>query len=135
MKMFNFDNIGAKIKNTTKWVCWISIILIWIASSIAFIGLAFDFWYICWIPVLAALVLPVILWIFCWFVYAFGELVDKTCAIERNTRGEVIDSPVQPAPDSERLQKLQSLLAQNLITEEEYQRAVSKYQLKVNLYE
>lgn len=76
---FNFDNIGGKIKVFTKWSCWISIALTWITMIILFVyliceGLA----ELCWIPIVGAFVFPVITWIGCWGMYAFGELVDNS---------------------------------------------------------
>ena len=41
-EIFNFDNIGGKIKNLAKWSCWITILLIWVAAPIAFIVLVSD---------------------------------------------------------------------------------------------
>ena len=79
-EIFNFDNIGQKIKSLTKWSCWITILLIWIAAPIAFIVLVADNWTaeLCWIPLVSAIVGPVIVWLSSWTMYAFGELVDNS---------------------------------------------------------
>ena len=86
-EIFNFDNIGQKIKNLTKWSCWITILLIWIAAPIAFIVLVADDWtaYLCWIPLVAAIVGPIIVWICSWTMYAFGEMVQGISNIDGNT--------------------------------------------------
>jgi len=77
--IFNFDNIGYKIKSVTKWVCWVSILLIWITAPIAFVGLMADdsTFEICWIPLAVAIVYPFIIWLASWPMYAFGETVEK----------------------------------------------------------
>ena len=82
-EIFNFDNIGGKIKNLAKWSCWITILLIWIAAPIAFIVLVSDDWtaYLCWIPLVGAIVGPVFVWIGSWTMYAFGEFVEDIHAM------------------------------------------------------
>lgn len=87
-EFFNFDNIGGKIKNLAKWSCWITILLIWIAAPIAFIALVADDWtaYLCWIPLVGAIVGPIFVWVGSWVMYAFGEFVEDVHAI-RNKEG------------------------------------------------
>ena len=87
-EIFNFDNIGGKIKNLAKWSCWITILLIWIAAPIAFITLVADDWtaYLCWIPLVGAIVGPIFVWLGSWAMYAFGEFVEDIHAI-RNKEG------------------------------------------------
>lgn len=82
-EIFNFDNIGGKIKSFAKWSCWITIALIWIAAPITFIILLFDELtaHLCWIPLVGAVVWPVFIWIGSWAMYAFGEFVEDTHAI------------------------------------------------------
>ena len=58
------------------------------------------------------------------FMYGFGELIDKVTEIERNTRGGMTKSSVQAKKDDERIKKLENLRAQGLITEEEYRNAI-----------
>ena len=86
-KIFNFDNIGGKIKNLAKWSCWITILLIWIAAPIAFIGLVSDECAeFCWIPLVGAIIVPIFVWIGSWAMYAFGEFVEDIHAM-RNKEG------------------------------------------------
>ena len=82
-EIFNFDNIGGKIKNLAKWSCWITILLIWVAAPIAFIVLVSDDWTaeLCWIPLVGAVVGPVLVWVEIWVLYAFGEFVEDIHAI------------------------------------------------------
>ncbi len=81
-EIFNFDNIGGKIKNLTKWSCWITILIIWIVAPITYIVLVADDWAeLCWIPVVSAIVGPIFVWIGSWAMYAFGEFVEDTHAM------------------------------------------------------
>lgn len=64
---------------------------------------------------------PVIAWVSSWLLYGFGELIDKTCEIEYNTRGSMRKSEAQARVDEERISKIERLRSQGLITEEEYQ--------------
>jgi cytochrome c-type biogenesis protein CcmH/NrfG len=54
-------------------------------------------------------------------LYGFGELVDKACDIELNTRGAEKRNAAPLNSYSERISKLDTLRSQGLITEEEYQ--------------
>ena len=82
-EIFNFDNIGCKIKSFAKWSCWITILLIWIAAPISFIVLVSDDWTaeLCWIPLVGAIVGPIFVWLGSWAMYAFGEFIEDTHAI------------------------------------------------------
>ena len=84
--IFNFDNIGKKIKAVAKWSCWIEIALVWIGAAISFIYfLANDYlWDLLWIPFVAAIFAPVIIWLSYWMIYAFGELVDNSIIANQN---------------------------------------------------
>ena len=79
-EIFNFDNIGGKIKNLAKWSCWITIVLILIASPIALFALIGNrrTEELCWIPVVVAIIGPFAVWVSSWMVYAFGEFVEDT---------------------------------------------------------
>ena len=82
-KLFNFDNIGGKIKSFAELSCWITILLIWVSSLSIFIILLENKRTIeyCWIPIVSAVVGPLFIWICSWVIYAFGELVEDTHAI------------------------------------------------------
>lgn len=95
-------------------------------------------------------------WISTWMLYGFGELIDKVCDIERNTRGGIQTpaapygqmnqsyrmpvapaaptapaapvAPIAPATVDVRRNQIEQLRAQGLITEEEYRQAISKEQ-------
>jgi hypothetical protein len=77
---------------------------------------------------------PIIAWVSSWLLYGFGELIDKASDIERNTRSGAKKSEAkektkeEPKADSKRLNKIEKLHTQGLITDEEYQQAISKKQ-------
>ena len=116
-----FDNIGGKIKGLAKVLFWLETI----AAAIVGLGLVDGSEGL---SLLFALVGVLVAWISAWFLYGFGEIIDKLCDIERNTRGGERKSEAQAKVDSERIGKIEKLRSQGLITEEEYQKAISKEQ-------
>lgn len=88
-EIFNFDDIGGKIKNYAQWSCWITIMLIWIAAPIICIILAIDYIELCWIPLVGAVVCPLLVWIGSWLLYALGEFVEDTHAIRNRNYPEL----------------------------------------------
>lgn len=82
-EIFNFDNIGGKIKSLAKWSCWITILLIWIAAPILFFVFISDRHTeeFCWIPLVSAVVGPAFIWVGSWTLYAFGEFVEDIHAM------------------------------------------------------
>ena len=125
---FNFEDIGKKIKDFAKWSCWITILLIWIAAPIIFIiFLTENNEELCLIPIIAAIVVPFLVWVGSWTIYAFGELVERAASIDNKIgMSGNAKSQVQSKIDNERIAKLEKLRAQGLITEEEYQAALNK---------
>lgn len=157
-----FNNIGGKIKTLAKVIFIIEIVLAFIAG-IAF--MATDDSLIV-VGLLVMVILPIAGWVSSWFLYGFGEIIDKLCEIERNTRGSNViakggdandysannanaydnnnanayqtefnayntyssqaNAESKMSAEAERLQKIESLYARGLITEEEYQKAISK---------
>ena len=74
-EIFNFDNIGGKIKGFAKWSCWISIILTWVCAIISFLVLLFSsgaFLYAFLVPIIAILD-SLLIWVGSWTMYALGE--------------------------------------------------------------
>lgn len=121
-----YDNIGGKIKALAKFIFIFQAIAMFITGIVL---LAVDDDLIA-VGLPLALVGPLLAWISSWLLYGFGELIEKTCQIERNTRG---DGKATAAPQvaravSERIVKLEKLRAQGLITEEEYLQALSREQ-------
>ncbi len=103
-ELFNFENIGGKIKNLAKWSCWTTILLIWLAAPIAFFALLSEEEELCWIPLAAAIVGPLFVWIGSWALYAFGEFVEDVHAI-RNNEGPTAEAIAKrEAKEKERLE-------------------------------
>lgn len=123
-----FDNIGKKIKSLASILCWVGIIAYIILAIIMFAiaADAYDEELYITLGVIFLFVGPLMSWISSFFMYGFGELIDKACDIERNTRGGERKSVAQAKVETERIEKLERLRSQGLITEEEYQQAVAK---------
>ena len=117
-----YDNIGGKIKGLAKVIFIIEVIAAVIAG---FAIIAIDK-YLALIGLLVMAVGATAAWISSWFLYGFGELIEKTCEIARNTRGGVSKSEVQSRVDYDRISKIEKLRSQGLIAEEEYRQAISK---------
>ena len=126
--IFNFDNIGGKIKAVAKWSCWITILLIWIAAPIALVVmLADDMDALCLIPIAGAIVGPVFVWLGSWGMYAFGEFVEDIHALRGGEPAPVAQPKAEKVKrPSKRVQELQDLLARGVITEDEYSVAMAK---------
>lgn len=122
-----FYNIGKKIKSLASILCWGGIIA-HVIAAIIMIGIGVDDHEdeLIVFGVILLFVGPLMSWINSFFIYGFGELIDKTCDIERNTRGGEIKSVAQTKVETERIDKIEKLRSQGLITEEEYQQAISK---------
>ena len=75
-----YTDIGKKIKSWAKWI--------FILEAIGFVisGLFMLFSTIWFIGLLTIILGPIAAWGSSWLLYAFGELVDKTVANERNTQ-------------------------------------------------
>ena len=117
-----YDNIGGKIKGLAKATFIVEAIAA-VITGISLMVADDDFLLIGFLVMVAG---PIVAWISSWLIYGFGELIDKTCDIERNTRGGERKSEAQAKVDSERISKIEKLRSQGLITEEEYQQAISK---------
>jgi len=117
-----YDNIGGKIKVLAK----VTFIVEAIAAVITGIALMASDEDMIPVGLLVMVVGPIVAWVSSWLLYGFGELVDKACDIERNTRGGERKSEAQKKVDEERISKIEKLRSQGLITEEEYKQAISK---------
>ena len=127
-----YENIGKKIKILAK-------ILFGVLCAIGVIGgiviASIDDYYTL-IGVIVMVLLPLTAWISSWFLYGFGEIIDKLTDIEDNTRKSLINSARNSQLDiktgekikktEEKLKKLEGLLNQGLITKEEYEENVAK---------
>lgn len=106
-----YDNIGGKIKGLAK----AAFIVGAIAAVIAGIALMASDEDMILIGLLVMVGGPIVAWVSSWLLYGFGEIIDKTCDIERNTR------------TGERISKDETLGSQSANTEEQ-QQAISKEQ-------
>ncbi len=115
--LFNFDEPGKRLKNFALIMAHIEA-LASVITGIIFICVDFeDFWWIGLIIIFGGLFLT---WIGYLLIYAFGELVDKTCMIESylkpsegftDTNTQAND-PTNPVVDSQPI-KYQRTLEQN----------------------
>lgn len=98
-ELFNFNNIGGKIKGFAKWSCWISILLIWIAAPVHLILLVSNDYTrgLWWLPVTYAIAGPLLIWFGSWILYAFGEFVEDIHAL----RAKTAPAPNTPAPKAQ----------------------------------
>ncbi len=123
-----FENIGGKIKGLS-----VAIFLI-VAIGSVILGLSMlevtD-----GVSLILSLIGVLIAWISSWFLYGFGEIIDKLCEIEMNTRRiekntGIVDGQYakQFNRDFERINKIKDLYSKGLITEEEYKNSISNLQ-------
>ena len=75
-----FNNIGGKIKGFAKLICALGIIAS-IIGGVAIIGSG----WLAIFGILTAIVGSLSAWIGTWVLYGFGELIDQTTIIARNT--------------------------------------------------
>lgn len=121
-----YSNIGKKLKTLAMVIGIIEAVAAVVTGMVLFVeGLDYDEELIP-VALLIMFIGPALAWISTWVLYGFGELVDKTCDIARNTRPGTVKSETQTKIDLERLSQIERLRAQGLITEEEYRRAVLK---------
>ena len=75
-----YENIGQKLKSWAKWIFIIEAITA-IISGIVLLFVEYFFL----VGLLTIFIGPIAAWVSSWLLYAFGELVEKTCENERNT--------------------------------------------------
>ena len=129
-----YKDIGKKLKLLAKIAFIVGVVL----SVILGIGLIISFseeGIIAIIGLFVMLIGGFLSWVSSWGLYGFGELIDKTCDIEKNIHGGegVSDSTheatgTQFKAEAERIAKIQKLYFKGLITEEEYNRVLYKEQ-------
>ena len=134
-----FDNVGSKIKVFAKVVCWIGIIASIILALVLFVaasGARYSMQTTLILSGFAVIIVGSLLsWLGSLFTYGFGELIEQTTAInaklQHNGTGAPSTSPVITAPrpgsaDTKHADRLRRMLDQGLITEDEYNQALSK---------
>jgi hypothetical protein len=107
-----YDNIGGKIKGLAK----ASFIVAAIAEVITGIALMATDEDLIGYGLLVMFVGPIVAWVSSWLLYGFGELIDKACDIECNTRGGERRTETQARGNSERISKIEKRRAPGVIT-------------------
>ncbi len=114
-----YDKIGKKIKILTKILTVIFVIACFIVGFIYSVHgstIGFIFVFLC----------PILIWISSFFMYAFGELVDKVCDIEKHINGGVSNIATEQNSNNKRQEKIEQLRALGMLSEEEYNDVISK---------
>ena len=102
-----FTDIGKKIKGMARTIALIEIINSYILAIVIFILSFFDFEALWWLLLVSFVVIVLgysIAWASSYLLYGFGELIDKTCEIEKNTRGNRNEIIAQPSPKKEKVE-------------------------------
>lgn len=114
-----YNNIGGKIKDLTKII---AIIEAGIAISIGLMMMfADDDTFV--FGIIIIVVGCITAWISSWFLYGFGEIVENTSIIARNTGA--ICGKENAVSNVNRQSELYQLYSKGVITAEEYQKALS----------
>ena len=94
--LFNFDNIGDKLKTWAKWSCWISILLIWIGAAIMFLIFLFTSGMLLFalLTPVAAAVESLLIWVGNWVLYALGQYVEDVHVIRQKQESVVENAAV-----------------------------------------
>ncbi|MDR1328063.1 MAG: SHOCT domain-containing protein [Oscillospiraceae bacterium] len=119
-----YNNIGEKIKGLAKVIAWIGIIVSVIAGLILIVE-GSDSYYgggiLISVGIVVVVVGTLVSWIASWFMYGFGELIEKTAEIARNTaKGAFSGSITEKMEYDEKLKILLGLKENGLISEEEF---------------
>ena len=119
-----FTNIGGKIKLLAKILCWTGIILSIITAIVLFVlDSVYNMGGLFVLIGFAVIIVGCLLaWVCSWLTYSWGETVENVQAI-RNViakDGEVV------VKKQKSVSELDTLLAQGLITQEEYNKAINK---------
>lgn len=120
-----YDNIGKKIKGVAKFIAWLGITSS-VIIGITIIGMSLDEDYST--PNILGVGIGVLLggsfffWMSSWFMYGFGELIDKTNQIAKNTaRGNNSDLLTIKMDRDVKLKTLISWKENSLISQEEFE--------------
>ncbi len=80
--MFNFNNIGGKIKGLAKAAFIVEAIAAVLSGIVMFIE-DDDMFFA---AVLVAIVGPIVAWVGSWLLYGFGQLIENSDTLVKNTR-------------------------------------------------
>ena len=116
-----FHNVGKKIKVLAQVMFYIMLVGA-VIGGVALISSDDEL-----VPVALGVIAggALFAWIGSVFIYGFGELIDKTAAIERNTRAEG-KSEYEVRVTSQRNDQIDRLRSMGLISEEEYLNLITR---------
>jgi hypothetical protein len=118
-----YTNIGGKIKLLAKVTAWVGVIGSIIAGIVMiYIGtVSYDQVSLVGIGFIVMLAGSISSCVSTWFVYGFGELIDKTSEIAANTSGHAASFSLKAQSENEaKLKALDDWKSRGMITEEEY---------------
>ncbi len=114
-----FSNIGSKIKGFVMVIFTIEVVM---ACMFALVKLEDTMGF----SLIIAGIMVLVAWISSWLLYGFGEIIDKLTDIERNTRFAMGNPGLQTRANYERADKIEKLRAEGLISEQDYQQAITR---------
>jgi len=120
-----FDNIGKKLKNSAVTIAWVGIIVS-ILTGIGLIGVGADMRHggdaFIALGIGAIVIGSLISWVSSFFMYGFGELIEKTTEIAQNTSKKGSGGSLTSKMENEK--KLATLIQwkeNGLISDEEFE--------------
>ena len=117
-----YDNIGSKIKT----LALIAAIVESVIAVIAGIALVFSESNMAILGIFLIFLVPFVAFASSWLIYGFGELIEKVSYIAQRLRDGEQKFENTPEDNDKRNLQIKKLQEQGLITEEEYQQAISK---------
>ena len=115
-----YNNIGAKIKTLAKLGFIVSAILSVIVAFMLAASEEFIF-----LGILMLFAGPLVSWVSSWLLYGFGEIIEKVTQIEINTRRGKGRLEAEAVGEEQRKSKLDIMYEKGLLSEDEYQQAIS----------
>lgn len=123
-----YENIGGKIKTLAKVICWIEIIACVVGGIVlCCIGADSRGGEILVLSGVALMILgPLFSWVGSFLLYGYGDLISRVQSIEGKLNGS--DGSNGKSEKDSRIAELEGLKRQGLITEEEFENAIGKFQ-------
>lgn len=121
-----YNNIGGKICGLARFFAVIGIIASVIAGVVLMVNARYGGAIMSLIGLLVMALGSLVAWMASWCLYGFGELISKTDDINDGLSSGRVGLYETVRKNSERVENLNALRSQGLITEEEYQNIISK---------
>ena len=121
-----YENIGGKIKTLAKVICWIEIIACVVGGIVLCCIGSQSYDSVVLSGVALMLLGPLFSWVGSFLLYGYGDMISRVQSIEEKLNGSD-GSNREPEKDS-RIAELEDLKRQGLISEEEFQNAIGKFQ-------